>query len=101
MKLEQIIGYFPEYLVNPEEVEIILKEFGADCFDLDPSDVVIYNNYRDAFVDFYPGDIDSFKWEKCEDYNCLFSDYGDFYADWLEANTNCCWLSGNKILIIK
>lgn len=101
MKPEQLLKLFPEHLANMQEAETLLKEVDSDFFHLDPSDIMTFDSYRDAFASLYPGDVDSFKREKCEDYNCLFSDYGDFYVDWLEENFQCYWLGGNKILIVK
>lgn len=101
MKPEQLLELFPEHLADLQEAEILLAEAGEDIFTCDPDSVYTFNSYTEAFRELYPGDIDAFKRVKCEDYNCLFSDFSEFYADWLTGKYECYELTTNKILIIE
>ena len=100
MHPEQLLKIFPQHLANLQEAQTLLDEAG-DISDLSPSDILTFNSWREAFTALYPDSVDSFKREICEDYNMLFSDFTDFYADWLDENFTCYQLSKNKILIIK
>ena len=100
MHPEQLLKTFPQHLDNLQEAQTLLDEAG-DISDLSPSDILTFNSWRAAFTALYPDSVDSFKREKCEDYNTLFSDFTDFYAEWLDENFSCYQLGKNKILIIK
>jgi hypothetical protein len=100
MTPQHLLDLLPEHLDSIQEAEELLAEAGEDIFSVDPDYVYTFNSYTEAFRELYPGDIDEFKRVKCEDYECLFSDFSEFYEDWLAEKYTCYQLSNNKILII-
>ena len=60
----------------------------------------IYSSVTEAFYDLYPGDIDEFKAEKCEDYQITTTDFTEFYCDWLTACYSLVFLDNGDLLII-
>lgn len=100
MTPQHLLDLLSEHLDSIEDAEALLEAVGEDIFNCAPDDVYTFNSYTEAFQNLYPDDIDAFKREKCEDYNCLFSDFSEFYIDWLTEKYHCYELSNNKILII-
>lgn len=85
----ELLAHLPHLLNNEDEARLLLQELQENNWvDLDEfkEDAVRYDSIKEAFSEQYPGSVDEFKDEKDEDYHCLFSDYSDFYCDWLVEN---------------
>lgn len=104
---EQLLAALPDLLDNLDEAANLLeyeKEHGLP-FDFPTTDdllenATLYTSISSAFEELYPDSIDAFQAEKCEDYEAQFTSFTDFYADWLEGNCSCIWLSRKKLIIL-
>lgn len=110
----ELLAALPVFLANEQEAAELLAQlqeqckprpphtFGEDIFlDEFEENAHIYHSPSEAFRELYGGDIDEFKREKCEDYECCFSDFGDFYADWLDSNYTVYYIGKNKLIILE
>ena len=109
----QLLAALPGILADEQEAAELLDQlqeqckpqgartFGEDIFlDEFEENAHIYDSVYEAFRELYDGSIDEFKREKCEDYECCFSDFGDFYADWLDSNYTVYCIGKNKLIIV-
>lgn len=99
---QHLPSLLPGIIDNLEDARTLheaLKDYYSFDFQEFADRATTYSSVSEAFRELYGGSIDEFKRQKCEDYECCFSDFGDFYADWLDSNCNPIYLT-NKILII-
>lgn len=102
---DHLLRHLPHYIVsNLSEARALLAALEHEE-DWDLAEFVtaahLYSSEYEAFRELYPGDIDDFKREKCEDYESCITDFSTHYTSWLEANVNPIYLSENKILILE
>ncbi len=104
---QELHSHAPKLFANTEEAEQFLSEIHRlredrkICEDINLDEIRIFNSITEVFREFYDGSIDEFKREKDEDYNCLHSDYTDYYWDWVEEYYNPVYINDNKILILE
>ena len=110
----QLLAALPGFLANEQEAAELLDQlqeqckprpphtFGEDIFlDEFEENAHIYHSASEAFRELYGGDIGEFKRDTCEDYNACISDFGDYYADWLDSNYTVYYIGKNKLIILE
>lgn len=104
---QELHSHAPELFATPEEAEQFLSEINRleenhhISEDINLDEIRIFRSITEAFRELYDGSIDEFKREKDEDYNCLHSDYTDYYWDWVDENYITIYINDNKILILE
>lgn len=109
----QLLAALPGFLENEQEAADLLDQLQEQCKPRPPfkfgedinldefkKNARIYDSVYEVFRELYDGSIDEFKREKCEDYECCISDFGDFYADWLDSNYTVYYIGENKLIIL-
>lgn len=100
----ELLAHLPQLLNNEEEARLLLQELQENNWeDLDEfkEDAIRYSNTDEAFRELYPRSVDEFNAEKNEDYQCLFSDYSDFYRDWLvEACAFVAYVNKHNLIVV-
>lgn len=100
----ELLAHLPQLLNNEDEARLLLQELQENNWeDLDEfkEDAVRYDSIEEAFSEQYPGSVDEFKAEKTEDYQCLFSDYSDFYCDWLVENLSfVAYVNKHNLIVV-
>jgi hypothetical protein len=100
----ELLAHLPNLLSNEDEARMLLQELQENNWeDLDEfkEDAIRYDSTEEAFSEQYPGSVDEFKAEKNEDYQCLFSDYTDFYCDWLVENCSfVAYVNKHNLIIV-
>lgn len=100
----ELLAHLPELLRDEDEARLLLQELQENNWDdLDEfkEDAVSYDSAEEAFSEQYPGSVDEFKAVKNEDYQCIFSDYSDFYCDWLVENCSfVAYLNKHKLIVV-
>lgn len=110
----QLLAALPDLLENEQEAADLLDQLQEQCkpkttrplgedifLDEFAENAHIYDSASEAFRELYGGSIDEFKRDTCEDYNSCISDFGDFYADWLDSNYTVYYIGKNKLIILE
>ena len=108
----ELLAALPGFLENEQEAAELLDQLQEQCKPQGPRtwDDDIYldkfeenahmnSSVNEAFRELYDGSIDEFKREKCEDYEACISDFGDYYADWLDSNYTVYYIGKKKLII--
>lgn len=109
-----LLAALPDLLENEQEAADLLEQLQEQCkprekhnweesiyLDEFAQSAHTYSSEYEAFHELYEGSIDEFKREKCEDYGCCITDFGDFYADWLDSNFTTYYIGKKKVLIVE
>ena len=101
---QHLLDILSQHLSNIQEAEelfsLISQEKDDYYFSFAPSSVKSYSTLSEAFEDIYPGSVDNWKREKCEDYQLFFTDFTDLKEDWILDNDYRLYYLTNKIIII-
>jgi hypothetical protein len=108
----QLLAALPHLLDTLEEAADLLDQFKEEMkprgFRTTESDIHLdefeenahtYSSVSEAFYELYDGSIDEFKRTTCEDYGACISDFGDYYADWLDSNFSVYYIGKKKLII--
>lgn len=109
----QLLAALPGFLENEEEAQELLDQLLEETkpqgyrtvendihLDTFAEDAHTYSSVYEAFRDLYDGSIDEFKRDVCEDYGICTSDFGDYYADWLDSNYTVYYIGKKKLIVI-
>lgn len=110
----ELLAALPGFLANEQEAAELLAQLQEQCKPRPPhtfgedihldefeENAHIYDSVYEAFRELYGGSIDEFKRDTCEDYNSCISDFGGYYADWLESNYTVYCIGKNKLIIVE
>lgn len=109
-----LLAALPGFLENEQEAAELLDQLQEQCKPRPPfkfgedinldefeENAHIYHSASEAFRELYDGSIDEFKRDTCEDYEACISDFGDYYADWLDSNYTVYYIGKNKLIIVE